>query len=182
LPALERAYVFLQLDSQNVYFLEAQLHWDPTISVRRTPPRVKFQTANLGKTPAIIKWMAFEMSCGVDPPSVKAVKVEPVPGGELVIASGAIHPEPIRSSIGGSEAFSRSTEHVDMFLADTHLDHVLSEEEVASIVSGECFLWFYGKIVYDDVFGANHEIGFCWRFNSPHKFEPYGGTEYNYRT
>jgi hypothetical protein len=54
---------------------------------------------------------------------------------------------------------------------------------VIRLSNGESFLWFYGHIVYDDIFGKGHETAFCWYYDGLAKsFYQYGGRRYNYRT
>jgi hypothetical protein len=40
------------------------------------------------------------------------------------------------------------------------------------LMRAESSIWFYGRVVYDDIFGEAHERRFCWRFSSGH-FLPY---------
>jgi hypothetical protein len=49
------------------------------------------------------------------------------------------------------------------------LEKPIALYEARSILDGRSFLWFYGRVVYKDVFGKSHETRFCWIYNGMEK-------------
>jgi hypothetical protein len=49
------------------------------------------------------------------------------------------------------------------------------------IEGGGLFVYFFGHVIYQDVFGNEQEIQFCWRL-SRDGFEEWGGREHNHRS
>jgi hypothetical protein len=63
------------------------------------------------------------------------------------------------------------------------LAQTLRTEEVERMERGLFFLIFVGRIIYDDVFGQEHETRVCWRYDTEsHQLISYGSPEYNLRT
>jgi hypothetical protein len=59
----------------------------------------------------------------------------------------------------------------------------LDGRTIENIREGESSIFFYGRLVYDDVFGVEHVTSFCWRYHGPSDtLETYGAEEWNQRT
>jgi hypothetical protein len=165
LPALERAYVFLTVEGTNIepLLLEARAN----IGAEMAPMTVDglsvhYRYENHGNTPAIIRAASVEFAHLTVLPSDLRYGDTPVDG-EIVIRGGEANPR--------DKAETR------------YLTTPLTQEDVIRLSNGESFLWFYGHVVYDDIFGKGHETAFCWYYNGPAKsFYQYGGRRYNYRT
>jgi hypothetical protein len=52
------------------------------------------------------------------------------------------------------------------------MDEELTVPEAAAIVRAQSYIWFYGRILYDDIFGQEREHRFLWRFGGAHGFRP----------
>jgi hypothetical protein len=182
LPALERAYVFIEIE-QN--FIEAmrtiiQQSQDNREAAKagnsvivHTMPRVNHQFVNHGKTPAIVKAISAELIHQAAMPEARYVG-EPITG-EIVIPAGQIYPAP--AEIKGPPALNQ------YFKKTTNLaSRIIDADSADDLRAGRSFLWFYGHVVYDDVFGKEHETRFCWCYDwLASTFQQYG-KEKNRRT
>jgi hypothetical protein len=64
-----------------------------------------------------------------------------------------------------------------------HLVRDLTGIQQSDIAASKEFLWFYGSLLYQDVFGKEHVTRFRWRYNPEDKsFAAFGGPPYNERT
>jgi hypothetical protein len=130
---------------------------------------IQFQFINHGKTPAIIKTASGEFNPWADIPR-RIHYSDPPLSGEIIIRAGEIYPQPIERAVTSVQA--RISERTGV-AAPTHIFYqgrqklveFLDAESVRGIKEGHNFLWFYGHIVYDDVFGREHETRFCWCYN-----------------
>jgi hypothetical protein len=165
LSALERAYVFLTVEGTNIdpLLLEARAN----IGAEMAPMTVDgfsvdYRYENHGNTPAVIRAASVEFAHLTLLPSDLRYRDTPVDD-EIVIRGGEANP---RDKV-----------------ETRYLTTPLTQEDVIRLSNGESFLWFYGHIVYDDIFGKGHETAFCWYYDGPAKsFYQYGGRRYNYRT
>ena len=55
----------------------------------------------------------------------------------------------------------------------------LSGSEAISIRAGESFLGLWGRVVYDDAFGREHEHRFCCRYRVGHGRQPHPHGEFD---
>jgi hypothetical protein len=165
LPALERAYVFLTVEGTNIepVLLEARAN----IGAEMAPMTVDglsvhYRYENHGNTPAVIRAASVEFAHLTLLPSDLRYRDTPVDD-EIVIRGGEANPR--------DKAETR------------YLTTPLTQEDVIRLSNGDSFLWFYGHIAYDDIFGKDHETAFCWYYDGLAKsFYQYGGRRYNYRT
>jgi Cu2+-containing amine oxidase len=58
----------------------------------------------------------------------------------------------------------------------------ITDEESIELQCGNAFLWFYGHLVYEDIFGHAHETRFCWRYNAGYDRYDQDGADENRRT
>jgi hypothetical protein len=169
LPALERAYVFVELSPDASVNIMSAIHRlqrrrdlrpdDDTI-VQVT---VMYRIKNYGKTPAIVKSEAGEIHRLIELPD--QVRYYDNVMADIVVCSSEVYPP----------------REDGWFI----LNQNICAETGASIERGDSFLWVYGHILYQDVFGSEHETRFCWRYNgSAQAFEQYdrGKDSLNRRT
>jgi hypothetical protein len=182
LPKLERAYIFIDIDPRFAQGIEATIP-----SATTTSPTIKFQRINHGKTPAVIKAISVEFCHLTELPEEITYIPESVTH-EIVVASGQIYPRPLdledHGKMGqlyygvGSPRFTYFREHVT-------IRSPITFEDARNIKAGQRFLWFYGRVLYEDVFTEAHETRFCWRYDGrTNTFEPYNreGDDLNGRT
>ena len=171
LPALERAYVFIEIDPRSASGLESIvgniiLNDEMNRGARIAEPVIRFQFVNHGKTPAIIRAISANFCYLSDlPPAVRYVD-EPLDQ-EIVIASGAVYPPPYDNDDHGRIGQIQRDMGVPRFVffqKNTTIETPLAVDDARSIRAGRSFLWFYGHVAYLDVFGRPHETCFCWRY------------------
>jgi hypothetical protein len=183
MPTLERAYLFVETAPLDENDLRLRPRLIRTYGHENTPPNaattVRYQIVNHGKTPAISKAMSFRLQyrADTDGPALQAVSPNPI--GEIVVSGGAIYPSP---EILPYDAKVESPKLYSHKLA-VQLAQTLRTEEVERMGRGLFYLVFLGRIVYDDVFGQEHETRVCWRYDTEsHQLISYGGSDYNLRT
>jgi len=112
-----------------------------------------------------------------DGPALQPIAENPV--GEIVVSGGAVHPEP---DILPHDARVESPKVYSHKLA-VQLAQTLRTEEIERMGRGLFFLVFLGRIIYEDVFGQEHETRVCWRYDhESDQLISYGGSEFNLRT
>lgn len=167
LPALERAYILLEMVAANTRNIDRiiDLIAKGKIVNRKFEtgadgyPIIEFTFKNYGRTPAIIKDISYKFDHW---------SIETTPA--------YIHREDIRSE--SALGFNESTA-----IKRTGVLLPISKEAAEAILARKSFLWFYGRIVYDDVFGREHETTFWWRYGGPSiGLGQWGGPEWNKRT
>jgi hypothetical protein len=111
---------------------------------------VSFTVKNYGKTIALIKEISHELTHRKELPS--HVRYAPIPNlpKERTLVAGAT-----------TEAIVCS------------MPAPLSASEAMSIRAGDSFLWLWGRVVYDDAFGREHEHRFVTRYRVGHGFQPH---------
>jgi hypothetical protein len=110
---------------------------------------VLFCFKNYGKTPAIVKEMSFRL-----------VFFERLPDEPIYIPSDIILLENMISTgniTGGHEC---------------KLETKITLGQARTIIRAQSYVWFYGHIIYDDIFGKEHEHAFIWRYGGAHGFRP----------
>lgn len=183
LPALERAYVFIEIDS------EFSRHIESILDRADQNADIDYQFVNHGKTPAVIRAMSADFHHWTDFPKKIRYIDEPL-SGEIVVPAGEIYPEPInrvattlQSRMATTAGYAPPTKIY--FQKQKSLNEPLDAEAIRSIQEGISFLWFYGHVVYNDVFEKPHETRFCWVYNGRAKsFHQYnrGDEGLNHRT
>jgi hypothetical protein len=104
---------------------------------------------NYGKTPAIVKEIDLRLAY-----------FENLPSEPLYIARDTVLSEFMIED--GAETDVQSCE----------LENRLTREQANRVVRAQSYIWFYGRVVYDDVFGIEHEHRFLWRYGGEHGFRP----------
>jgi|SRR6266446_2111327 len=165
----ERAWLLLVMDGWNFYEV-VQKYMDkdnwPALAEERLRPTVQFHFKNFGKTPAFVKEVAAKISHS----TMLAMELryirdrEPklddiVGAGETLLMEAFSQKVPLQRTLG------------------TPFDQAAAR----GIAAENTFFWFWGRVVYDDVWGNEHETRFCWCGNMT-RFEPYRGKPYNENT
>jgi hypothetical protein len=104
---------------------------------------------NYGKTPAIVKEINLNLAYYENLP------VEPV-----YIARDTVLSEFMIS--GGGETDPQPCQ----------LAHRLTRAQAIRVIRAHSYIWFYGRIVYDDIFGREHQHRFLWRYGGERGFRP----------
>jgi hypothetical protein len=152
IPRVERAYLFVTVKAENfgVILTEYVKMTDDNLKERSESNLfVEFSIENQGKTPAIIKTVSAQLF------HYKELPDEPGYGAPLLLPKS-------RFLASGREIEPNIL--VDML--------PLTYGRVGSMMRAETGIWFYGRIIYDDIFGDSHEHRFCWRYSSGY-FLPY---------
>jgi hypothetical protein len=156
LPAIERAYIFVTGELE---------YWDPiNTSDERTVYSsrigVKFHLENHGKTPAIIGSIEAHLRVwSIDPDNTQHFPSIFLPN-EIIIRSGDTWTPP-----------------------NSPLNFQVDELTADAIANQTATIWFYGSIIYQDVFGNDRVTRFRWaRSEILEIFGPRGGRPYNERT
>jgi hypothetical protein len=180
LPNVERAYIFIEIHPNVADGIRRTLselmnktgYRDGNLTLSAD---IRYQFINHGKTPAIAKIMSIEFHHLVDLPTPISYDDEPL-SQEIVIRAGETYPEPaaqhapdgINRRFGMSPGTTHYTFHRLTVAAS------LNYHTARSIREGDSFLWLYGRVVYDDVFGKERKTPFCWRYHGPtNTFEQY---------
>jgi hypothetical protein len=58
----------------------------------------------------------------------------------------------------------------------------ITRESASSLLRGDSFIWFFGRAIYDDVFGDRHEHAFIWRYSVGYFLPYYGNDKYEKNT
>lgn len=154
LPILERAYIAATTISSNI---RDQLD----ISTRGRDPEiaVKIKFTNYGKTAAFIKEISHDLIH-------KAALVEPV-----YTRLAAVPREFVLGPETPTDEYRIPPEKA------------LGQGGAASVADGKSFLLFYGRVVYEDIFGKEHVTPWCFFYDrKTGLFTEYGDHKYNKRT
>ncbi|HTW35213.1 MAG TPA: hypothetical protein VMD53_11405 [Rhizomicrobium sp.] len=60
-------------------------------------------------------------------------------------------------------------------------DKSMDDGIATALQAGSLFVYFFGHVDYEDVFGLDHEVQFCWRYSRGH-WRRWGGSAHNFRT
>ena len=104
---------------------------------------------NYGKTPAIIKEFSLHLAYFDELP------FEPV-----YIPRDAILNEYMIAASGETD------------LLKCPFDAPITMQQGNKVLHAHAYIWFYGRIVYDDCFRKEHEHRFLWRYGGAHGFRP----------
>ena len=122
---------------------------------------IGYRFKNYGKTPAIVKEISASVVCAPTlPDNPNYVPVD------IILRSQAISP--------GNDT--------DEFQC-TSIEH-FKKRETDAVLRGQNSIWFYGRVVYDDIFGNEHEHRWLWRYHGGTKgFRPdFDSDTYNKNT
>jgi hypothetical protein len=171
-PALERAYVFVDIARQHLGAAIASLR--PGDGVKNVPPVVWVRATNYGKTPAIIKAVGGTLKLQADE-ILPEYTAEPLDGEIVLAGAGTEIPDYKLGDIpkpSPQKLFMQKGEK-------------LTTEDKVAWDAGATF-WFAGTIIYDDVFGREHETQFWYKLDRPDlrdsKLQRYGDRRGNKRT
>jgi hypothetical protein len=170
LPKLERSYLFVEIDPISAVGVKSLVKRDGNLLIR-------YRYINHGKTPAIITGASATLANASDvPDEIDCFTLS----SEIVVPGGEIYP-PIEKYIYAGGRGAQQTV-IDAYKYVAHLDPKLSEDDLVSIQDGNSSLWFYGRIIYDDIFTKAHETAFCWRFDPTQDQFVIHGNAHNFRT
>lgn len=165
LPSLERAHIFVV---PSLIWLRTQI---PVPNGDRVAPSfndkafINCKFINYGKTPAIIRSVEMNIELLVEPPDNVRHSANITLRGETVLESK-------------DEWAPEEAESVDR----GPLVRIFSEAEIKKLTEHKTVFWFYGGIVYDDVFGIEHCTRFRWCFaGGSSQFVASGSKPYNER-
>jgi hypothetical protein len=156
----ERAHIFIKIVSQS--FVEGwtsanleRITPDGQVSV---PVTVKFAFKNYGKTPAILQEVSRDIVIAPNfPDEVDYIPVEFVPTERVVASDEATDTwECTRTNI--------------------------SKADLNAIIRAQTSYWFFGRILYNDIFGKAHEHRFIYRYNSSRGWNTFHHPEYSKNT
>jgi hypothetical protein len=136
----ERAHVFIKVIDHNL--------GDGLNPRTPEPITVEFIFKNHGKTPAILREISRDIAYWQSPPST----IDYIPVGGLPAEKDRIiDPD--------CETGSLKCQNTDM-----------TAKNAQAIIRGQKYVWFYGRAVYDDIFGARHEHRFIYQRTSRGEF------------
>jgi hypothetical protein len=157
LPALERGYVFAKPRLVWAEYLKPKegMHYQPSANCTFT---------NHGRTPVVL-WRYEADYCLLsasarEPDNIAdPMPIYLFPGGHILEAGDS-----------WKELKDREVPGFDQATMD-------------AISTGKIFIWFYGRMTYEDIFGNERVTRTRWRYNGLAKsFMPYSGKPYNERT
>jgi hypothetical protein len=120
---------------------------------------VQYVLKNYGRTPAVLKEISHELQHWRSLP--EELKYFPIPAmpKEVAVVAGA------------------SSESLQCTLSVP-----LTVEAATSIRRSDSYLWFYGRVVYEDAFAREREHRFLYRYRIGPGFQPYHYKDYNKST
>ncbi|WP_139786798.1 hypothetical protein [Desulfamplus magnetovallimortis] len=125
----------------------------------KTYHSAKYRIQNYGRTYAIVKEISHCLTWAKELPIIP-----------IYNPSNLILEEPMISA-------GIPTKEITCKASDSFMKSV--EENVATFVKGDSAAWFYGRVVYHDIFGYRHEHRFIQEYNiATNKLTPYYGTAY----
>jgi hypothetical protein len=164
IPRVERAYLFIRPRLN----WRRGAKWYGETQGATNPVQVTWAIINHGKTPAIINGLEidFEMLT-LEPDNTRFIP-NILLESETVIEPG--EQWPLR-------------DHATRQDAIIGLGRELSAEDFDALSEGHAYLWFYGTVSYQDIFGTDHLTRFRWRGGGIiDVFTAWGSPPYNDRT
>ena len=163
LVSTERANLRIIIKSQNI---EQSIRWilsDPTLNLGAGAGlSINYAFKNYGRTPAFIKEITGEI----------------VRSGEGLPPRPRYAPSGLYAPFEGALAADESTNGIS-----AGQDALLTADDVKAVDEGHRSIWFYGRVVYDDVFRTQHEYRFLYRCIGPWNFfGPHHDKEYEQYT
>jgi hypothetical protein len=157
LPSLERAHIFIIPSLMRVSIPARGIDRSP---IQNGKAMVTYKFVNHGKTPAVIKSVEVHFDLLTTAPDNESHLPNIILSGEKVL-----------------EAKDDWSPNNGSILKR------IGEDEHAGLKRDDTFLWFYGSIVYDDIFGLEHVTRFRWRYDGgSNQFLGFGSKPYNERT
>lgn len=160
LPKLERAYIFENVRNRITTFTKPlQRVATDKGPITSTEMAVEFSLTNHGKTPAVVRFVGYGSS------------LDAVPSDPLYVLHHGMDTEVIIASGAQSDSYVIQAP----FLID--------KDQAQAILGGTSYLYYFALVVYDDVFGVEHETKFYWQLNgSMLMFAPLRWGDHNKRT
>lgn len=115
-----------------------------------------FKCTNYGRTPAF----PSSFSCGWQVTAILP---------ESPIYSGTVQ-------INHAVVYRPEKDDTEPATIDAHFTIEVSSQEIEAIKKGDAWLWFYGRLSYEDFMGGQHSYMFCWRWadrNPPSSNHPF---------
>jgi len=168
----ERAWFLLVIDEENFEkVLDSRINADGWPAVIRNPnPQVRFHFENFGKSPAFVKEICTDIKVLPNLPS-KLTYTPNIPWNEEIVVPG------------GGRIPDGKDEQGEWLLFRHILSGAVSLDAANAVNNGDSYFWFYGRVVYDDIWGNEHVTRFCWGHDGRLSwFLPDGGKQYNERT
>ena len=140
----ERAHIFIKIEAQDFLGVlsSANLANVTADGLVATPVTVEFRFKNYGKTPAILKEMSRDIIISADfPGKIEYFPIEFATTGRIVAADAETNP-PMKC-----------------------IRTRLSKRELTEIIRAQKSFWFYGRLLYDDIFGSGHEHRFIYQYS-----------------
>lgn len=161
IPRVERAYVFMLVNRETIGTPIRQGHTLANSTNQGTilasPMSVEFSFENQGRTPAIIREISAE---------VHHWDVLP---GEPPVYESALGLLPTNRYLASGKVTDQRSISIQ-----TSITYAACN----ALIRGDSFIWFFGRIVYDDVFGDPHEHAFIWRYGLGFFLPYYGNDKY----
>jgi hypothetical protein len=155
----ERSHLFIRVLHQNI---SEALNSD---AIEPTAITIKFLFKNHGKTPAILKTISRDIAYWAQPPAFRESGLTgyiPVQG---------LPTEQDRIVDSGGETGELKCQATNM-----------TADQRRSIIRAQSYVWFYGRAIYDDIFGIEHEHRFIYRRDSHGEFRAFQHPEYSKNT
>lgn len=160
----ERAQMFVIVHSEHLRFLisVAERHAkegpDEEGVIYSDVADVTYSFKNYGKTPAIVREISARLVYGAKPPEKPSYIPTDQVLQEHMIASG--------------EMTAVITPLDDVRPHRCKMDRELTIQEARDLARAQIYIWFYGRVLYDDSFGQQREHCFLWRYGGTHGFRP----------
>jgi hypothetical protein len=119
---------------------------------------VTYSFKNYGKTPAIVREISARLVYGAKPPEEPTYIPTDQVLQEHMIASG--------------DSTAIITPLDDVRPHRCQMDEGLTIQEANAVVRAQSYIWFYGRVLYQDIFGQEREHRFLWRYGGAHGFRP----------
>lgn len=132
----------------------ADLHRGEDTYVFTTVPEVRMRLRNYSGVPAVLRQLRLRLRLQELVPAPQLVPhLVDIPG-EHVLPPGGVS---------------------DLVTAHIGLNHTaISRKEYRHLAAGEVFFWFYGAVQFDDLWGEQSVLHFCWQYDhSFGVFRPY---------
>ena len=163
---LERAIIHSVVDQDNLRDLLKFSRFYPNSpsldeGIVNVNAKVIYRYKNYGRTPGVIKEISHHLLIANILPTKPTYSAL-----DTIFRSNMISP-------------GNDTEQFECKLVDHPKMKTTNE-----IVRGQNSIWFYGRIIYNDIFGGEHEHRFCWYYHGgSYGFRPYyKNSEYNKNT
>lgn len=126
--------------------------------------KVEFCFENHGKTPAVLKMISRDIVYWASPPKWHIALTGNIP----VVGLPREGDEIVDS---GRETKGMNCEATNLVV-----------RQAQSVIRGRLYVWFYGRVIYDDVFGATHEHRFIYRRDTDGRLRSFSHPEYSKNT